>query len=131
MIELPDDVRALVDAPNLAHIATTMPDGAPHAVAVWIATEGPHVVFLTGPYTQKAHNIGREPRVAFSVAENGNPYHVAAIRGRVVEVVDGERGWEIVDRISEKYTGGAYPRDQGDRVAYLVEPEHAQAFRFG
>jgi Pyridoxamine 5'-phosphate oxidase len=27
-----DDVRALVEGPNYAHLATLMPDGAPHCV---------------------------------------------------------------------------------------------------
>ena len=43
---LPDDVRALLGAPNIAHIATVLPDGAPHAVPVWIGMEGDRIAFL-------------------------------------------------------------------------------------
>ncbi|HEX9232093.1 MAG TPA: hypothetical protein VF869_09290 [Jatrophihabitantaceae bacterium] len=31
MTELPADVRRLFDGPNYAHLATLMPDGAPHS----------------------------------------------------------------------------------------------------
>jgi len=30
--ELPEDVRRLFDGPNYAHLATVLPDGAPHSV---------------------------------------------------------------------------------------------------
>jgi len=30
MSSLPDDVRALFDGPNYAHVATLMPEGGPH-----------------------------------------------------------------------------------------------------
>jgi hypothetical protein len=34
MTPLCDDVRALFDGPNHAHVATLMPDGGPHSVPV-------------------------------------------------------------------------------------------------
>jgi hypothetical protein len=49
---------------------------------------------------------------------------MAAIRGRVVERVDGDAGWAIIDRIAHKYLGGSYQLRE-DRVAFLVEAEHA------
>jgi Pyridoxamine 5'-phosphate oxidase len=30
MAELGEDVRALLEAPNFAHLATVQPDGSPH-----------------------------------------------------------------------------------------------------
>jgi hypothetical protein len=37
---LPDGVRALCDGANIAHLATLMPDGAPHSVSLWVGVEG-------------------------------------------------------------------------------------------
>jgi hypothetical protein len=48
------------------------------------------------------------------------------IRGRVSERVDGDRGWAIVDRMSQKYEGKPYPREP-EMVVYLIEPERARA----
>ena len=55
---------------------------------------------------------------------------MASIRGRVHERVEGDRAWEIIDRISHKYQGGPYPRDE-ELVVYLIEPERAWAKDFG
>lgn len=42
------------------------------------------------------------------------------------EWLEGDRAWEVIDRISHKYTGQPYPL-RTDRVVFLVEPEHAFA----
>ena len=129
MTQLPDDVRALLRAPNIAHIATVMPDGGPHVVPVWVATDGDRVLFLTGPGSRKARNIERDPRVALSVADSERPNVMAHVRGRVVEVLDDDAGWEIIDRLAESYIGGPYPLRE-DRAAFVVEPDRAWSLGF-
>ena len=126
---IPDGVRALLTAPNIAHIATVLPDGGPHTVPVWVGTEGDRITFITSPRSRKARNIERDPRVAISVADHDRPNVMAHVRGRVVAVVDGDEGWAIVDRLSEAYIGAPYPLRE-DRVAFLVEPDRAWAQEF-
>jgi hypothetical protein len=48
MNEMTPEVRHRLDRPNYAHLATLMPDGAPHSVPVWIAIEGDNLAILTG-----------------------------------------------------------------------------------
>lgn len=124
------EVRRLVDRPNYAHIATLMPDGAPHSVPVWITLEGDNLAILTGPGSRKARNLDRDPRVAISIIDLDRPYESALIRGRVVERVEGDRAWEIIDRIARKYTGEPYPLRTG-RIVFVIEPDHAQSVIFG
>ncbi|HEU5155548.1 MAG TPA: PPOX class F420-dependent oxidoreductase [Streptosporangiaceae bacterium] len=119
---LDPDVRRVLDGTSIAHLASVLPDGAPHSVPVWIGTHGDRIVILTGPGSRKARNLRRDPRVALSLAPADNPFQPVIIRGRVVEWVDGDAGWEIVDRISTKYIGGPYPRDE-ERVVALIEPD--------
>lgn len=116
-------VREVLDGTPTAHLATVLPDGSPHVVPLWIGTHGDHVMFFTGPGARKARNIERDPRVAISTTPPDDPYTPVLVRGRVVEVRDGEAGWALVDEIARKYTGADYPRDP-ERVAFLVEPEH-------
>jgi PPOX class probable F420-dependent enzyme len=125
-----DDVRPFLDGANTAHLATVLPDGAPHAVPVWIGTEGERIAFLTDPRSRKARNVAADPRVAISITENDRPNAMAHIRGRVVEVVEGDAAWTIIDRLSDKYLGMPYPL-RTDRVVYLIEPDHAFAQVFG
>jgi PPOX class probable F420-dependent enzyme len=119
---LEPDVRRHLDSTALAHLATVLPDGSPHTVPLWIATRGDQIVFLTGPRSRKARNLRRDPRVALSLTPADNPFQPVVVRGRVVEWIEGDAGWEIVDQIATKYTGSAYPRGE-ERIVAVVEPE--------
>ena len=119
---LDPDVRRHLDGTSLAHLATVTPDGAPHTVPLWVGTHGDQIVFLTGPRSRKARNLRRDPRVALSLTPADNPFQPVIIRGRVVEWLEGDAAWEIADRISTKYIGAPYPRNE-ERVVAVVEPE--------
>jgi nitroimidazol reductase NimA-like FMN-containing flavoprotein (pyridoxamine 5'-phosphate oxidase superfamily) len=67
MTALPDDVRVLFEGPNYAHVATLMPDGAPHSVPVWIGVEAGRIAFLTSPSSRKARNLAHDSRVVFLI----------------------------------------------------------------
>ena len=124
------EVREVLDGTSTAHLATVLPDGAPHSVPVWIGTEGDHVAILTGPDTLKARNLRRDPRVAISLTPVDNPFHPVIIRGRVVEWLEGDAAWEVVDHIAAKYIDQPYPRDD-ERVVALIEPQRQLAGRNG
>jgi PPOX class probable F420-dependent enzyme len=119
---LDPDVRRVLDGASFAHLASILPDGGPHSVPVWIGTEGEHVAILTGPASRKARNLRRDPRVAISLTPADNPFQPVILRGRVVEWLEGDAAWEIVDRISMKYIGGPYSRSE-ERVVALIEPD--------
>ena len=123
MTLLNDEARALFAGPNLAHIATVLPDGGPHSVPMMTDVEGDHLAFFTSPTSRKARNLAADDRVAISVTDRENLSRSASVRGRVVKRIGGDAGWEIVDRIFAKYTGGPYPRGE-EREAFLVEPTH-------
>lgn len=120
------DVRRHLDGTHIAHLATVLPDGAPHSVPVWVGTHGDHVVFLTGPGSRKAHNLHRDPRVALSLDAGTDGPLPVVVRGRVVEWLEGEAAWGVVDEMATKYTGHPYPRGQ-ERVVALIEPDVQQA----
>jgi PPOX class probable F420-dependent enzyme len=116
------DVRRVLDGTSVAHLATTLPDGAPHSVPVWVGTEGDHVAILTGPHSLKARNLRRDPRVAISLTPVDNPFQPLILRGRVVEWLEGDAAWRVVDRIAAKYIGEPYSRDV-ERVVALIRPD--------
>src|SRR3989454_10496391 len=130
MASLPGEVRALLEGANVAEVATVLPDGGPRRVPVWIGLEGNRIVFLTSPGSRKARNLERDPRVAISITDRNQPHSMAQVRGRVVERVEGDAAWTIIDRLSQKYIGQPYPL-RTDRVVYMVDPEHAWAESFG
>ncbi|HTF48432.1 MAG TPA: pyridoxamine 5'-phosphate oxidase family protein [Pseudonocardia sp.] len=71
--------------------------------------EGDYLAFFTSPNSRKGRNLHADDRIAISVTDRENLVRSALVRGRVVKRVGGDAGWEIVDRIFAKYTGGPYP----------------------
>ena len=121
-----DQLRALLAAPNFVHVATLMPDGSPHSVAVWGGVEDDRVVFFTQPQSQKARNLARDPRVALSLIDRDNPYRTARLRGRVTATLEGDQALAVIDRLSHKFTGAPFPMRSG--VVFLIEPDKATVF---
>lgn len=119
---LDPDVRRALDSTSLAHLATILPDGSPHTVPLWIGTRGDQIVFLTGPNSRKARNLRRDSRVALSLTCAGNPFEPVIVRGRVVEWLEGDAAWVIIDELATKYIGQPYSRAE-QRVVGVIEPE--------
>jgi pyridoxine/pyridoxamine 5'-phosphate oxidase len=90
---------------------------------VWAILEDGRIVFFTQATSRKARNLERDRRVALSVVDADNPYCNAQIRGRVVEVVEGEPALEVIDRVSQHYIGEPFPMRSG--TVYWIEPETA------
>lgn len=119
------DVRSALETKPVAHLATVLPDGSPHAVPVFVGIEGDRIAVFTGPATRKARNLRRDPRVALSLTPPGNPFTPVILRGEVVEWLEGDAAWQIIDRIQISYTGQPYPRGE-ERVVALIEPSVQQ-----
>jgi PPOX class probable F420-dependent enzyme len=118
---LDPDVRRVLDGTSIAHLATVLPDGSPHAVPLWIGAQGERIVFLTGPGSRKARNLRRDPRMALSIAPVDNPFEPVVIRGRVVEWLEGDVAWEIIDQLARSTPVRPTPRAR--RVVVVIEPE--------
>ena len=129
MAELPPEVRELFERPNFVHVATLLPDGGPHNVAVWACLEGDRIAFFTQPGSRKARNLAADPRVALSVVDHDDPYRTATVRGRVVETLEGDAALAVMDRMAINHTGKPFPYRSG--VAYLVEPERVRSTQLG
>jgi PPOX class probable F420-dependent enzyme len=110
--------------PTSVTLRLCWPDGSPHSVPVWVDMHGERIAFLTSPRSRKARNLKREPRLAISVTKHDEPNSMALVRGHIVEVLDGDKAWTIIDRMSHKYLGQPYPL-RTDRVLFLVEVDHA------
>ena len=126
-LALSPELRALLEEPNFVHLATLMPDGSPQSAPVWVAVEGDHILVGTGEGSLKAKNTKREPRVSLSVVAMDNPYREAQLRGRVVERRP-DRDFAVMDRISRKYTGAAFPMraNPDQRVVLVIALERAR-----
>ena len=124
MEALTDQDRALLKGTNFGHLATLMEDGTPHVAPMWVdCDEDGYVLINTHPGRVKDLNVRRDPRVALSVEDSDDPYSWVAIRGRVVEFVEGEPAWAHINELSQRYNDQPYPVKQS-RVIYRIAPDH-------
>lgn len=118
-IPLPNDVRRLMSAPNYVHLSTIRADGTPRNWVVWADVEDQNVLVCTSESGLKAKDMARNPAVGLSVASFDDPYDMAAIQGRVVEVRD-DADCRYMDPISHKYTGEPFPVRGPGRVCFVI-----------
>jgi PPOX class probable F420-dependent enzyme len=125
MVELSEEVRKRVQAPNFWHLGTINRDGSPHITPMWVDLEGDFVMFNTAVGRVKEENLRRDPRVSLSHIDGENPYDRVEIRGRVIRFVEGEEADRCLDRLARKYVGTEHYgwRIPGERrIMMIVEP---------
>jgi len=125
MAKLPEAALKLIEGKNFAHLATLMADGSPQVTPVWVDREGDLVLVNTAEGRLKARNVERDPRIALSIQDSNNPYHMVTIRGVVIEKTT--RGADDhIDMLARKYLGkDRYPfRGPGEkRVLLKIRPD--------
>jgi PPOX class probable F420-dependent enzyme len=132
MAELSSKAQDLIDQPNLGYLATVNSDGSPQVSPVWIDRDDGRIVVNTAAGRAKERNMRREPRVAISVVNRENPYEKVDIRGRVVDVVEGDEAERHIDLMAKKYMGqDNYPwrSPEQRRVVFKIEPERVYEAR--
>jgi PPOX class probable F420-dependent enzyme len=129
-IPIPADVRELLDAPSYVHLATLRADGSPRNWVVWVGLEGEHILIGTSDTVWKAKDMRNDPRVSMSVTDGANPYRMATIQGRVVDV-RADQDCQYMDPISIKYTSLPFPRRGPDRVCFVIAVEKAAQHTLG
>ncbi len=116
----------LLTRPLLAVLATSMPDGSPQTTPLWFDFDGEFIRINSAKGRTKDRNIRLDPRVALAIVDDANPYRYVQIRGRVVEIIEGDVAREHIDQLSRRYTGQnwelMHPHEV--RVMYLIRPEH-------
>jgi PPOX class probable F420-dependent enzyme len=118
-------LEQLLKEASYGQLATLMPNGAPQLTQVWVDTDGEHVLVNTVTTHQKVKNVRRDPRVAVNVHDPKQPWRIANIRGRVVDVTSAGADAHI-DRLAKKYLGAEqYPFHQPgqERIILKIRPE--------
>ena len=72
-MRLSEKILGLLGGPNFGVLATLGSDGAPQTTAVWVDTDGEHLLFATNPDTVKYRNLVRDSRVAITVIDHEDP----------------------------------------------------------
>jgi PPOX class probable F420-dependent enzyme len=123
--QITEPVAKLLEGRNLAFVATLMKDGWPQITPTWVDIEDGKILVNTAEGRLKQKNLSRDARIAISVADQNNPYHMVTVRGRVVEQTNAGAD-EHVDKLAKKYLGvEKYPLHSPNekRIIIKIKPE--------
>jgi PPOX class probable F420-dependent enzyme len=119
----PDHVRALLEEPNPAVVATLRSDGQPVSVATWYLLEPDGRVLVSMDHTRvRLKHLRRDPRLTLTVLAADDWYSHVSLVGRVGEMADDE-GLADIDRLSRHYRGRDYPNRTSPRVSAWIDVE--------
>ncbi|HET6259827.1 PPOX class F420-dependent oxidoreductase [Pseudonocardia sp.] len=122
-ITLSVGVRALVDGPNFAAVATLDPDGGPQTSVVWVGLDDDTLVFSATEDRRKVRNLRRDPRVSVSITDAANPYRHTQLRGTVTIIADPDK--TLPKTLSHKYRGED-PPPEGPEVERVIVRLHVE-----
>jgi PPOX class probable F420-dependent enzyme len=122
-------IAKLFEGKNFAFLATLMKDGSPQVTPTWVDIDKSDSTVLvnTAKGRTKHRNVSTDPRVAVSVIDFSNPYRMVAIRGKVIEQINGKEADQHIDKLAKKYLGeDKYPRRRPgeERILLKIKPEH-------
>ncbi|RLP92653.1 MULTISPECIES: PPOX class F420-dependent oxidoreductase [unclassified Micromonospora] len=117
---LPEPAIAMLQKPNPAVMTTLQATGQPVSAATWYLWEDGRILVNMDASRRRLDHIRNDPRVSLTVLDEAGWYTHVSIIGHVAELRDDEDLADI-DRLSEHYTGNAYPRRERARVSALIE----------
>nr|WP_313776363.1 PPOX class F420-dependent oxidoreductase [Mycobacterium sp.] len=102
-----DEITEFIDRSRTATMATVLPNGRPHLVAMWYAVLDGEIWFETKAKSQKAVNLRRDPTTTVMI-EDGHTYDTlrgVSIDGTAEIVDDPDTNLRVGISVWERYTG--------------------------
>lgn len=120
---IPSDLD-LLHGRNFGHFVTLNEDGTAQSTPVWVDAAEGFVLVNTAAGRKKDRNAQRDPRVALSIHDRGNPYRWLSMQGTVVERILGPQAETHIDTLARRYTGSPWtPYPGQERVLYRIRPD--------
>ncbi len=129
------EIEKLLKQPEIAVVATTAPNGAPHAVPTWYEYRGGEVVFHTGLNTFKYRCLQHDPRITLVVDTRKPPYKCVILKGRAT--MEQRDDWARLRRMAVAYlgkrNGEAYAKSLKGTPTVIVrfKPDHIVSWDYG
>jgi PPOX class probable F420-dependent enzyme len=130
-VAIPENVQSWLEGKTFWHLVTLGNDGTPQSTPVWGSTDGTYVLVNTAKGRAKDRNMRGDGRVALSATNPENPYEAVEIRGKVVDIVEGQAAEDDIDNLAEKYLGQRpypYRTPTEQRVIYKIEPTYVGGY---
>jgi PPOX class probable F420-dependent enzyme len=119
MTGLTERAKKLLDDANFVVAATNNTDGSPQTSVLWATYDGDDLLLSTIQGRKKETNWLKDPRTSVLILDRENPYSYVEVRGTVSMTTEG--GPELIERLSQAYTGQSYTGDEGtDNIRVIV-----------
>jgi PPOX class probable F420-dependent enzyme len=123
-MNIPLEIKALIESGCPAHLVTLNPDGSPQVTLVWVGVDGEHLVTAHLPKNQKVKNVLRDPRVVISLQahtkSNMELTEYAVLYGEA-QVEEGGAP-ELLQKLAEVYIrpGVKFPPMENPPPGYII-----------
>ena len=131
-MQLPEDLKEAIDSNAFCAIATHVSDNVIQNHLMWIDYIDENLIINTEKGRQKALNIRNNKNISLVIFKPDAMYISWEIRGFVKEIVDDVSANQQIDKVSMRYTGHLYARDNNtswedakikDREMWLIDIE--------
>ena len=102
-ISLPDHIRTFLDDRRFATITTIDPDGGPRQAVIWYTVDGDEILINSAVGRRWPSNLGRDPRIAFSVIDAADGYRWVGLTGTVRAITDPDTTQADIATMARRY----------------------------
>jgi PPOX class probable F420-dependent enzyme len=124
---LPAHVRAFLETPRYATIATTDPDGAPRQAVIWFLLDGDTIVINSLEGRRWPSNLRRDPRISVAITAPDHEEWLG-ITGTVEVVDDQPRAQADIAAMARRYHADN-PTHAEELIRSRFEPQQRVSFR--
>ena len=110
-MQLPDDLKVAIDGDAFCAMATHLNTNEIQNHLMWIDYLGENLIINTEKGRQKTFNIRSDNNISLVIFEPQAMYSSWEIRGEVEEVIDDNSANRHIDKLSNRYTGHPYNRE--------------------
>ena len=110
-MQLPDELKIAIDGDAFCAMATHLNTNEIQNHLMWIDYLGENLIINTEKGRQKTYNIRSDNNISLVIFEPQAIYSSWEIRGEVEEVIDDISANQHIDKLSNRYTGHPYNRE--------------------
>ena len=110
-MQLPDELKVAIDGDAFCAMATHLNTNEIQNHLMWIDYLGENLIINTEKGRQKTYNIRSDNNISLVIFEPQAMYSSWEIRGEVEEVIDDNSANLHIDKLSNRYTGHPYNRE--------------------
>ena len=110
-MQLPDELKVAIDGDAFCAMATHLNTNEIQNHLMWIDYLGENLIINTEKGRQKTFNIRSNNNISLVIFEPQAMYSSWEIRGEVEEVIDDISANQHIDKLSNRYTGHPYNRE--------------------